>query len=674
MVERKSGSGKRTELRRQAEERFAATGKKMALPASDRDAQRLLHELQVHQIELEMQNEELARTREKAETALARYTDLYDFAPVGYFTLDESGTILRANLAAALMVGVERSRLIKRRFISFVSPGDYHVFAGLLSAVFGSGPREACELTVKQKGGGSIYVRLRAAASEDGRECRVAVTDITELKRAEDALRESEEKYRALVENMTEGIWVIDGRFRTTFVNRSMAEMLGYPVEELTGRHFFSLVNEPRGEVKKVARDYLMKGGRLPHEVEFVRKDGTPLYALMTTAVVIDTEGNCASVIAMVTDIGEKKRLERQLGQAEKLSTMGTMISGVAHEINNPLTAVIGNAQLLANSESSSYTKAKLAVILQESLRAARIVRGLLTFAREHSPERRMTDINDTVRLSLKLREYDLNVRNINVRLSLSDDLPTTMANPHELQQVFLNVINNASDALEEKRGGMLTIRTRPENGLVVVEFEDDGPGISKENLSRVFDPFFTTKEVGAGTGLGLSIAYGIVREHGGTIEAHSTEGAGATFVVRLPVIEGERPAAAGAVGTDEPRSVLVVEDEPSLRDLISEALTDAGYTVETAAGGAAAIGLIDRGTYDAVVSDVRMPGLSGKDIYEHTREANPSLAERIVFITGDVLSKDTHDFMKGIANRFVKKPFDLDVLVGAVHDLFKGE
>ena len=217
------------------------------------------------------------------------------------------------------------------------------------------------------------------------------------------------------------------------------------------------------------------------------------------------------------------------------------MMSGVAHELNNPLTAIMGNAELMFMNKTLPERVIKSSeVIFKESERAAKIVSGLLTFAREHKQERKMVNINDIIRESYKLREYNLKVSNIELRLSLAGDLPPTYADPYQLQQVFTNIINNACDALRDKNGGTLATRSARKGETLLIEFEDDGPGIAKKNIKKIFDPFFTTKEVGKGTGLGLSMSYGIIEEHGGKIDVESEPGKGTKFTVSIPIVSGQ--------------------------------------------------------------------------------------------------------------------------------------
>jgi two-component system NtrC family sensor kinase len=353
---------------------------------------------------------------------------------------------------------------------------------------------------------------------------------------------------------------------------------------------------------------------------------------------------------------------------------MGTMISGVAHELNNPLTSIIGNAQLLEKRDIPDEIKSKLDVIIKESIRSSKIVAGLLSFAREHKPERKMININNTLMESLKLREYDLRVSNIEVQTLLSEDLPETSADAYQLHQVFINIINNARDALSDQDKGALAIRTYRKDDAILIEFEDNGPGIPDDYTNKIFDPFFTTKEAGKGTGLGLSMAYGIIKEHRGTIFVESKTGKGAKFIVMLPIVEDTEviieDLKTPAKVPHGVKTVLVVEDEASLRDLLAEALTEEGIFVEAASNGEQAIHLIGKRKFDAVISDIKMPGVGGKELYLYIQRHHPEMVEKIVFITGDVLSKDTLSFLQITSSRYIEKPFSVDALVVLLNDV----
>ncbi|NLE77207.1 MAG: response regulator, partial [Chloroflexi bacterium] len=387
------------------------------------------------------------------------------------------------------------------------------------------------------------------------------------------------------------------------------------------------------------------------------------------------------------TQMAELHRAQTRLIQAEKLSAIGQLVSGVAHELNNPLTSVLGYAQMLVrNRQVSPDVQDDLQRIATQASRAAGIVRNLLDFAREQPPAKRWISINDLLERTLALRSYELSVSNTSVIKRLEPTVPNTMADPQQMQQVFLNIILNAEQALVgHKGGGRLTVRTgvfaAPGTGEQVlrIEFSDNGPGIPGEILQRIFDPFFTTKDVGRGTGLGLSIAYGYVTEHGGLIwaENNNPPEAGATFYVELPILGPEtvvHPVDERVIA-DPPEVVgriLVVEDEELVASLFQRVLQARGYQVWLAADGRQALEMLRAREYDLVISDVKMPGMNGTDLHGELRRLQPILADHTIFITGDTVSRETRQFLEQAGVPHLTKPVDLDAMEQAVSQMLK--
>jgi two-component system NtrC family sensor kinase len=381
----------------------------------------------------------------------------------------------------------------------------------------------------------------------------------------------------------------------------------------------------------------------------------------------------------VLTDITAKKKMEEQLLQTEKLSSLGGILSGVAHELNNPLTTIIGNAQLLSRVNIDAEIKQKLDIIYQESFRCTKIVGGLLAFAREPKPERVLTDINRVIMEVYKLREYELRVDDVSLKTELDETIPEISVDPHQIQQVLINLINNAYHALLDQGGGSVMIKSRQEQDTIIIECIDDGPGIPDEIKRKIFDPFFTTKEVGMGTGLGLSICYGIIKEHDGSIEVESHPGFGTRFIVSLPrnldvtfEDEGAPPQFIPKPGWAE--KVLVVEDEASLRRFISDALVENGYTVVSSESAVRAVEILKDEEFDVIVSDMKMPGMSGQNFYTYVQKYYPDLAQRMVFVTGDVLGKETQNFFQTTGCQYVEKPFNIDELMGVLGKLLGDE
>ena len=421
--------------------------------------------------------------------------------------------------------------------------------------------------------------------------------------------------------------------------------------------------------------------------VRLRRADSTAVWVELTArADEPDPDGN-VRVEALVRDVSERKKLDdetrdlyHQLLQAEKMAALGQTISGVAHELNNPLATILSWADRLSHRPAIDDTMRRgLETILTESERAARIVRSLLTFARKRQTTRAMVDLNHIVRETLALRAYDQRVSNISVIDALAAGLPQVFADGHQIQQVLLNLVINAEQAMLSANGrGVLVARSwhNADHESVTLEINDDGPGIPEPLQPKIFDPFFTTKDVGQGTGLGLTVAYAIVQEHGGRIRLESREGGGASFFIELPV-SGKLPAAIAAekqlTQTAAPSvagaSILVVEDEAPLATAVVDALQDAGYVADWAADGEQALASVGAKPYDLVICDVKMPKVDGMAFYRSLLDREPALARRVVFVTGDVAGTAAEAFLNESGCGWLAKPFRLGDLMRAVRE-----
>jgi signal transduction histidine kinase len=416
------------------------------------------------------------------------------------------------------------------------------------------------------------------------------------------------------------------------------------------------------------------------------RADQTFIWVEMTGRVEPADSGRNLRIEALVRDVSERKKLDdetrdiyHQLLQAEKMAALGQTISGVAHELNNPLATILSWAERLTQKTNlEPSVRRGLDIILSESERSARIVRTLLTFARKRQTTRAMVDVNQVVRETLALRSYEQRVTNITVIDALAAGLPQAFADGHQVQQVLLNLIINAEQAMLSANGrGVLVVRTWHDNDrdAVVLEINDDGPGIPEDLQPKIFDPFFTTKEVGKGTGLGLTVAYAIIQEHGGRIRLESRPGSGASFYVELPVA-GAKPAKPPAsrgrrtpVATVEGASILIVEDEAALAAAVSDSLRDAGYIVEHAADGEQALIRIQARTFELVICDLKMPRLDGKAFFRQLATVAPGMSRRVIFVTGDVAGTDAEKFLEESGCRWLAKPFRLADLLRAVKE-----
>ena len=396
---------------------------------------------------------------------------------------------------------------------------------------------------------------------------------------------------------------------------------------------------------------------------------------------------NGAQYVCTIREITEQRRLQEQLLQSEKLAALGELVSGVAHELNNPLTTVLGYAQLLETDEQlPAHLANSVRLIGQEAQRAAHIVGNLLAFARASQPEKMMLSIDEILVSALKLRAYQLASENIEVQAHMAPSLPPIWGDPVQLQQVFLNIINNAAQAMSEWRGGgILQIeasliargKSRIAGDALQICLVDNGPGIAPEHLRRVFDPFFTTKGVGRGTGLGLSISHGIIANHGGVLWVHSEPGQGAQFILELPLHDVSASASQTAVADDlsasenaavstsetDAKKILVIDDEEPVVMLITEILSLAGYQITAAYNGAEALALLHTQPFDLIISDVRMPAVGGPTFFEILQTTRPDVLPRVLFVTGDTVSPSTRSFLQQAARPVLAKPFSPDRL-----------
>ena len=420
------------------------------------------------------------------------------------------------------------------------------------------------------------------------------------------------------------------------------------------------------------------------YPVRMLRIDAAVIVVEITARAEVDRQRGTVRVEALFRDVTEQRRLKdrsrdlyQQLLQAEKLAVLGQTISQVAHELNNPLATILSWGERLQEQPLDATSKRGADAIVAATERATRIVRDLLTYAKPRPSTRSMIDLNHVVRETLELRADEQAANSIDAVTALASGLPPVFADAHRIQQVLLNLMNNAEQAMVGAHGrGSLVVRTWHDASVNTVSFEvsDDGPGLAPEIRARIFDAFFTTKPVGEGTGLGLAVAYNIVKDHGGRIRVDSEPGRGTSFVVDLPVTATTGPAAAPPVAPTpgdvlRGASVLVVEDEEALASAIGEALQDAGMKVDIAGDGEDALARIRGGRYDTVICDLKMPRVSGMVIYRAIAAGTPSLARRVIFVTGDAATADAERFLAESGCRWLVKPFRIGELLRAVRD-----
>ena len=461
--------------------------------------------------------------------------------------------------------------------------------------------------------------------------------------------------WQEVVDAISPAICIVDRGGRIRRANRAFADLVNAPPASLIGRPWQAFV--PPEWAADLQRALEQQGaGR---EVDL--RTGERTYAV--TAVPI-TSTDRSALVLLFDDQTERRRLQDQLIQSEKMSAIGQLIAGIAHDLNNPLASVVGFADFLGEvPQVPAALREPLTVIREEAERASNIVKNLLSFARKQEHQRRPTALRPLLDATFVLLRNQLMAHRVEAQIEIEPDLPMPDIDPNQIQQVFVNLLNNAAQAIASTgRPGRVLVRARRWLDGVAIDVMDTGPGMSEALAAQVFEPFFTTKPEGEGTGLGLSISQGIVREHGGRVMLSTEEGRGSTFTVQLPLSTRPAPAAPEAgVGTPtNRRRVLVVDDEPHILHYMHATLEAWGHIPVVARNGREGLELADRESFDLVISDLRMPELGGREFYEELARRHPALAARLVFSTGDTVRGDTLAFLESLDRPYLHKPFSL--------------
>ena len=480
-------------------------------------------------------------------------------------------------------------------------------------------------------------------------------------------LSSGKREWEQTVDAFNQAICYVDAQGAVRRANRVFAELIRLPVTALPGRSWLTLL--PPAWADPVARMLAMPEGASAVEV----RAGDRI--LLVTAI---PTGEPGAAVLLFEDQTEKRRLQEQLLQSEKMSAIGQLIAGVAHDLNNPLASVVGFSDLLGEAADVPTRLAEpLAIIRQEAERASGIVRNLLSFARRQEGERQLQSLRPILESTHQLLRNQLMASRIELTLEAEPGLPEVEAHANQIKQVFVNIIHNAAQAIASTRasGGRIDILAKCQPDGVAISISDNGPGIPQAVARRVFEPFFSTKSEGEGTGLGLSICHGIVKEHGGSMTVDPGGGGrGATFTVELPggvrsgLGGGElpspvaaRPASSREPG--EPLRVLVVDDEPHILHYMEATLESWGHEVVLARDGSQALKRALIQPFDLIICDLRMPRLGGREMFHTLAQMHPAVADRIIFATGDTVRGDTLQFLEELGRPFLQKPFKLDEL-----------
>jgi PAS domain S-box-containing protein len=466
-------------------------------------------------------------------------------------------------------------------------------------------------------------------------------------------------------------------------VNERFAEILGSEPTRLRGlNHFEQFVASlspqfAHGEVVAARWRQRFQSGKASWDELELANPGKKILERYARPV-LNRNKQPLGWLEIYQDISVQRQLESRLFHSERLAALGQMVCGVAHELNNPLTSILGYAQIVHRRIRGFPCEAEAGHILEEAERARHIARNLLLFTRGSNTERAPVSLNDIVERTVAIRAYELRLENIRTEVDLDERLPRTIADAAQIQQALLNLILNAEQAIQQSReSGHIWIHTRQVSAdRVALEVADDGPGVPPDVALRIFDPFFTTKPSGVGTGLGLSILYGIVHQHGGEVTVENRPAGGAVFRIELPSTTraekaGEKPYVVGTSAPEGPADsnkthigrILVVEDEPTVARLIADVLGEEGHMVDTVLDSRQGLGLARGDRYDLVICDLRMPHLDGRSFYRELVREESSMAHRMIFVTGDTLAPRTVDFLQRCGLPYLAKPFLVEEL-----------
>jgi PAS domain S-box-containing protein len=532
---------------------------------------------------------------------------------------------------------------------------------------------------------GTLFLRAsrkRSFSQEELKFCRVvahaaasAIKNSMLYQKLEEHARElgqTGDRIRVLFDHSPDLILHLDPDGRVREANRTVERLSGLTRSEILERSLTEvLIGLPNtAEMSRRARE---SGAPVHFPATLTGSHGRDTDLMVTAAPLSDSPG---SLLLIGRDVTEQNQATAKLQHSEKLSSIGEIVAGVAHELNNPLSGVLGFSQLLAQKDTAGLFRRDIERIVECAGRCQKIVQNLLSFARPSTPEKKPVGLNGILEKTLDLLEPSLKADSIEVVKELTRDLPYVMGDFHQVQQVLTNLINNAQQAMSAERGGgKLVLRSRVrDDGRVALEVSDNGPGIPSDVLPRIFDPFFSTKKQGRGTGLGLSVSFGIVREHGGEIRVESRPGEGTCFTVIFPAYVAEAdpgqkerhhaPAVAGA------KEILVVDDEEMIVELYLQLLQALGHSIDTASTGVEALRKIEARDYDLVITDIKMPKMSGIQLYEKVAEIKPEMKRRFIFITGDMNSLTSRQFSTVTDNPCLLKPVNIEKIEATIRQV----
>jgi len=627
----------------------------------------------------------LHREQEFSRRLVANFPDLIA-------VLDRDGKFTYVSDRVKDILGRPPQEYVGEIFGARANPEEYARLHGMLKRVLnGEESRVQFEFSAPRTDGTwRVLVATASPLFDEKGEITGVVTsarDVTESREIERKLHQEQEFVRRLIECFPDLIVVLDAEGRFKLVSERVKDILGISPEEYVGKPIGQRVDpEGRSKLAEMFRNAI-SGQKTQERIEIRARhaDGSWKTLRVTANPLFDENGKIVGMVSSGQDITESKQLEQQLAQNEKFAAMGHMITGVAHELNNPLTAILGVSDLLRERSTDGATRRQVELILKQARRAADIVQNLLAFSRPPTRGLSKLRLDEVVREALQLEKPALSAKNIDVKFTSPDDLPPVEGDRKLLSQVFRNIVVNAEQSISAGRDhGTIEVSLSLVGENIHVAIKDDGAGIPPENMGKIFDPFFTTKRPGGGSGLGLTISLAVIKEHGGRINAQSTPDAGAAFDVILPVSAGALPVEANPVLATKSaavpdasealrgHTVLIVDDEEGIREIVEEGLSTRGMNVQSVDSSEAALSYLAANACEIVLCDLNLPGMNGERLFERLHSQHTGSLPRFVFMTGDLFDPAAvlHYREKGAC--ILQKPFHVSALATLLTELLK--
>jgi two-component system cell cycle sensor histidine kinase/response regulator CckA len=681
-------------LRQRAEKLLDTNSEETYVTSSSSEAKQLVHELLVHQVELEMQNEELRSAHQQLDVSQTRYFDLYDLAPIGYLTLNDKRLIQECNLFAAKMMGSNRNNLIKAPISQILLSADQNVFYEYLKKCVESNAPQHFEMRLIRAAGDVFWGLLQVIAMKDG-EYWLTVTDISLNKQIEAELQKSHYKFRSIFEQAAVGVARVSLDGTWLEVNTKLCAIVGYSQHTLLEQNFQDIIHPEDLPNVQVAIHQLLNNEIRTYSSEkrYYNQECKIVWVNVTMSLVRDTDNEPDYFISIIEDITDQKNeaakqlsLAKQLQQAQKMEAIGHLAGGIAHDFNNMLGVILGQTELVMKKLGPIHPLIKnLEAVFEAGSHSAKLTGQILTYARKQMIEPKVLDLNSSVSTMMDMLKRLIG-ESILISKQQTEDLWSVKVDPTQIDQVLINLCINARDAisgigeisihtsnciLDEKYAASQVYKIAP-GDYVKLSVSDNGCGMDKETLTHIFEPFFTTKPLVSSTGLGLSFAYGAVKMNAGFINVFSQVGQGTTFDIYFQKVKATEVTKQTII--DVPTSaavetILLVEDEEMLLEIGTAMLENSGYTVLAASDGVIAEALLRQhlSEIDLLVTDVIMPKINGRDLAIKLQTLCPDL--KVLFMSGytdDVLGQQSN--IKEGAH-FLQKPFSMKTLTTKVRE-----